>query len=94
MSRVLGCTVAAAVLSGALLTVGAARADARPASASCAPTLEVRSTGMAGREVLCRPAVRGLYRRPAFGAVRAPLEAPRLALPGRYVSLLILGVGY
>lgn len=89
MSRVLvRSAIAAAALSGVLLSAGSVRADARPAA--CASALDAQYAAMAGRDVLCRPAARALHRRPVLGA--AP--APRLAVPSRYVSLLILGVGY
>ena len=90
MSRgVFGSAVAVAALSGLLLSAGIAGADARPGVVpSCAPAFGARYAA-GSRDGLCRPTVRAFQRRPVLGAVRA-----QLPVPSRYVSLLILGVGY
>ncbi|GJE59478.1 hypothetical protein [Methylobacterium trifolii] len=92
MSRFVQRSAFALGMAGILMAAGPALADAPLRSLqSCAPS----SAAWASDRAACRVAARVTHRRVLAG-IRTPYAASGSALgvPSRYVSLLILGVGY
>ena len=78
-------------LAGCLIAAGPASADAGPARG-----LSCTSTEWMSDRAECRALAHRRRFRPDLARVRAPAYRMDTAIPfaGRYVSLLILGVGY